>query len=248
IKLIGPLLFSGICSDDTGNTRVGRETVQEKWPWIIQLADCCHRLSNTAKDIGQLSIFEECILTSRRVVTFFHKSTFAMTAFRRVAPRHGVDRGFQSAGITRFAGIVHMASSVKRCLPVVYDLLEDPNLQIKIPDVNPSFVRSSVANGIYVAQLSLLIKVLMPIAYAITCLESTHSTVADVFMFWLAVMAQFESFLASSASDDLSADDKDKIRRILNARWRQMIVSPSTNGPEDTVSVYVVGFMLHPGS
>lgn len=115
-------------------------------------------------------------------------------------------------------------------------------------DVHQFFVRTSMKNGVYVANLSLLIAVLMPIAHAITCLESTHSTVADVFLFWLAVMAQFDNLLTSPDSDDLVPSDKEHIRRILNYRWQQMIVLPSTNGPAETVSVYVVGFLLHPGT
>jgi hypothetical protein len=56
---IGPKNFSGISSDSTGNTRLGREIVGEKCPWIICLPDTCHLLNNMAKDIGKLSFFSE---------------------------------------------------------------------------------------------------------------------------------------------------------------------------------------------
>ncbi|OJA07519.1 hypothetical protein AZE42_10753 [Rhizopogon vesiculosus] len=42
---VGPPRFSGICSDDTGNTRVARKTVQNKYPWIINMPDPSYRMN-----------------------------------------------------------------------------------------------------------------------------------------------------------------------------------------------------------
>jgi hypothetical protein len=101
----------------------------------------------------------------------------------------------------------------------------------------------------------------MPIARAITCLESGHSTVADVFMFWLAVMASYKSLLETDPviKRDLSNGDKESIRCILNRRWNE-IIEPfsskrsagagngrSTSGNKQIASIYTVGFVLHPG-
>ena len=63
---------------------------------------------------------------------------------------------------------------------------------------------------------------------------------ADVFVFWLAVMASFESLLTSQRlGHDLQACDKETIRKILNFRFKQMIL----NNPSD---IFVPGFVLHP--
>lgn len=77
---------------------------------------------------------------------------------------------------------------------------------------------------------------LSPVAKAITCLESTHSTVADVFLFWLAVNAAFHHLLSQGG---LSVSDSEKIRRVVNRRFNQMV-------NEAPCDVYITGFVLDP--
>ena len=59
MKRIGPFRFSGVCSDNTGNTRKGRGLTVTKWPQNLDLLDACHLLSNTGKDICRLPEFKE---------------------------------------------------------------------------------------------------------------------------------------------------------------------------------------------
>ena len=59
IDSIGPKRFTAICSDNTGNTKKARKNVTEKFPAIMNLADICHHLANTAKDISRLPEFEK---------------------------------------------------------------------------------------------------------------------------------------------------------------------------------------------
>src|SRR5436190_5155818 len=83
-----------------------------------------------------------------------------------------------------------------------------------------------------------LLEVIGPIAKAIKCLESTHSTPADVYLFWLAVMAQLEEVFCENKVP-LPADVKAKIRAVLNRRFDGMI----NNAPTD---VYLSAFFLDP--
>jgi hypothetical protein len=59
INKIGPHRFAAICSDNTGNTKKARRIVVEKFPAILNLADVCHHLANTAKDISKLLEFQK---------------------------------------------------------------------------------------------------------------------------------------------------------------------------------------------
>lgn len=61
IEQVGPKRFTGICSDDTGNTRVAREKVQEKYPWILNMPDPCHRMNLLVKDICRLPQFTQVV-------------------------------------------------------------------------------------------------------------------------------------------------------------------------------------------
>jgi hypothetical protein len=53
------LSFSGITCNSTGNTRLARELIHNAHPTIIILADPCHQLHNSIKDICNLEYFAE---------------------------------------------------------------------------------------------------------------------------------------------------------------------------------------------
>ena len=59
VLLIGPENFRAISSDSTGNTAGARKLLIAKWPWVIELPDCCHRLNLLAKDICKIEFFAE---------------------------------------------------------------------------------------------------------------------------------------------------------------------------------------------
>jgi len=56
---IGPGRFSAASADNTGNTRVGRSLTHDRWPWILNLQDPCHKLSLTCKDVCKLDEFHD---------------------------------------------------------------------------------------------------------------------------------------------------------------------------------------------
>lgn len=87
-------------------------------------------------------------------------------------------------------------------------------------------------------ELTRICSVLGPIAKAIKCLESSHSTPGDVYLFWLAITAHLEQ-LFTDASSILSAQTKESIRAIINKRFNQMI----NHAPTD---IYITTFFLDP--
>jgi hypothetical protein len=105
-------------------------------------------------------------------------------------------------------------------------------------DVNSLFVPDSRATATFELALDQLLAVLAPPAKSLTCLESSHSTVADVYLFWLAVMASLEEVI-TSPDNEIPSEVVEKLRRICNYRFDQMI----NDAPSD---VYLTGFFLHP--
>jgi hypothetical protein len=87
-------------------------------------------------------------------------------------------------------------------------------------------------------ELTKLIAVLGPLAKAILCLESAHSTCADVYLFWIAALASIED-LFRSGSSGLGEYAIRSIRAIANKRFDQMI----NDGPTD---IYLTSFFLDP--
>ena len=84
-------------------------------------------------------------------------------------------------------------------------------------------------------------EVISPFAKAIKCLESAHATAADVYLFWLAIVAQLEQLFMRKtiAPNTLSNNVIEQIRAITNRRFDGMI----NDAPMD---VYLTAFVLDP--
>ncbi|KAG1829908.1 hypothetical protein F4604DRAFT_1887509 [Suillus subluteus] len=82
------------------------------------------------------------------------------------------------------------------------------------------------------------LRLLAPIAKAITCLESTHSTVLDIYLFWLAITATIHQIITEDITG-LPTEVTEKIRQAVNYHFNQMV----NDAPCD---VYLTGFLLDP--
>ncbi len=86
-----------------------------------------------------------------------------------------------------------------------------------------------------------LTALLCPLARAIECLESQHTTPSDVFLFWLAVVAQLNDLFRNGRNGTrLQATCIEDIRRV-NKRYSELIDGDRAN------SLYLVAFVLEPG-
>ncbi len=93
----------------------------------------------------------------------------------------------------------------------------------------------------YELELAKVCKVLSPFAKAIKCLESTHSTASDVYLFWLAVAAQLEELFTSCDQAGLENSTVDSLRKVFNKRFNQMINLAPTD-------IYLTAFFLDPSA
>ncbi len=75
-------------------------------------------------------------------------------------------------------------------------------------------------------ELSQFINVSNPPARAIECLEATSANPADVYLYWLAILAGTKDVLETSFLPDEVCG---QIRGILNSRWREFFVDGPTN-------------------
>jgi hypothetical protein len=87
-------------------------------------------------------------------------------------------------------------------------------------------------------ELKRLIKVLTPFAKAIACLESSQSNPADVYLFWLAILASLKRLFDDDTAG-FSVSEAGQIRAIANARFRELL----QEGPDDC---YISAFYLDP--
>jgi hypothetical protein len=174
-----------------------------------------------------------------------------MEQFDDCRKKMNISRGLEKLGDTRFGILYWVGKSVLRGLPALKAIAEDETLQIKIPVSNAS--QSTVQlysqgheKGLSHAtealqleiELTRLVEIIGPFAKSIKCLESSHSTAADVFVFWLATIAHLDQLFRDDKLG-IPGGVKEDIRAITNRRFNGMI----NNGPTD---IYLTAFVLNP--
>lgn len=103
-------------------------------------------------------------------------------------------------------------------------------------------MKGATAALLFEMRLHQLTSSLAPVAKAIKCLEALDSTLADVYVYWLAIMASYSDLFKSNDEDlNLPSDVISNIRRLVNARYREMIEG---EGKE----MYLATFFLSPGA
>ncbi|KAG8945457.1 hypothetical protein FRC00_010100, partial [Tulasnella sp. 408] len=247
IKEIGPERFVALLSDNTGNARKGRELTVGVWQHIFNLQDAVHEQQLTILEITKLEEFEETIETVRRLLQFFHHSTAGTNHLRYTLDKFGISRGLEAIGNTRFATVYYACNSVLRCLPALYQLIgEDRTIELTQAkrmslqkEDNRLFVADSRGALNFKLELQKLVRVLRPFALSIKCLESAHSTPADVFIYWFGVMSEYEEIFSTNA-DELKKKTILDIRGIINRRYLGMV----KDGPSG--DVYITSFFLEP--
>ena len=145
----------------------------------------------------------------------------------------GIKQGIQSIGKTRFATVYLAAESLDQNYPAISELCQQKI--ISIPEVNDLFIPGFELTD-FTRELQHLVLFLAPVAKLIKCLESSHSTIADVYLFWLAVTGNINDLLNRVC---LETQIKEKIWLAVNSRFNQMV----NNAPSD---VFLTGFILDP--
>ena len=100
------------------------------------------------------------------------------------------------------------------------------------------FIDGTYTAGKFEMDLNQYLAIEAPIAKSITCLESSHSTVSMVYLFFLAVTATIHHVINEGG---LLCLVEDQIWQAVNFQFNQQI----NKAPDD---VYLTGFMLDPST
>ena len=84
--------------------------------------------------------------------------------------------------------------------------------------------------------------VLMPFARAIQCLEAKDTNPADVYTYWLAIVAHLHDLIKKDSNKcKYTKEFKERIRQIANYRFSELIESKHAS------NIYLTAFILDPG-
>ncbi|THU80268.1 hypothetical protein K435DRAFT_608940, partial [Dendrothele bispora CBS 962.96] len=218
---IGPHRFAASCSDNTGNTLLARRLIQEKVPTILSVADCCHHLDNTNKDIIKLKHFQEIISIVRGTIKSFSQSHVGQAELQQARKDQETGAGLESIGKTRFVTVVLSAMSLQRSLPAIRQVVNNGNFQFEHSEYFPVESERTMESFNFEFGLKQLIQVCSPIAKALTCLEANDTSLADVWIFWHAVAFDIERTIKVT-KNKFPLDVQKSILSILNYRHKQL--------------------------
>ncbi|THH11639.1 hypothetical protein EW146_g7972 [Bondarzewia mesenterica] len=175
-----------------------------------------------------------------KIITFFKQSSHARRHLNTSRVQAEVGRGLESIGKTQFCTIYYASASVGRCLPLIKNLIEDGVLK-KTHALQ--FMKNAAFAMDFELKLKQLIIVLAPIAKATKCLEAVDTTPADVYLFWLTVMASYHELFDTSKQDELEIESGDvileQVCKLVNIRYKEMSEGPGKH-------VYLTTFFLNP--
>ncbi|KAF7311298.1 DUF659 domain-containing protein [Mycena kentingensis (nom. inval.)] len=248
---IGPLLFAAIISDHAGNVRLAREIIVQQYPTILSLQDPPHLLSNLMKDICKLDWFELPIEQMRTTITHYSSSTYAGTHLKALRVILGVSKGLEVVGKTRFGTMYWSGYALLRNLPAIHELVrvgivrtDGSEEQSKL-----SFLRKTPQYHTFKNLLEQLVTVLEPIARATQCLESSLTTVGDVFKFVVAIKAVHDELFAEN-THDIPSNVIAEIRQLVDTphAGNYWAARPSTlQASSSTLVQYVTSKILRTG-
>ncbi|KIM38034.1 hypothetical protein M413DRAFT_76363 [Hebeloma cylindrosporum] len=226
--------IGSVSSDNTGNTRVAREIICSQLPHVLNLPDPAHHLNNTWKDIASLPYFTLTIKTIRRTIKYFKNSNASKDLLRELREELKLGPGLESIGKTRFSSLVWSSVSVLRCLRAIRQLATSE--RIDIPKYQHVFIENTQATLQFEIHITQFIATGEGIARAIECLEANSTNPADVYLYWLAVVAKMKQTLETACLPDEVCG---QIRGIMVSRWREFFVYGPTN-------VHLSAFYLNP--
>ncbi|KAF5317592.1 hypothetical protein D9758_018468 [Tetrapyrgos nigripes] len=126
IEKIGSEHFCTACSDSTGSTLLARQLLHQDFPHILSVADICHHLNNTSKDIVKLKFFDVPIKIIRSSIKTFSKSHPAKSALKAARRQKQTGPGLEAIGKTHFVTLTLSAISVRRTLPALQQVFSTP--------------------------------------------------------------------------------------------------------------------------
>ncbi|KAI9432864.1 hypothetical protein F5148DRAFT_1278703 [Russula earlei] len=191
-------------------------TTAHRQSFCMELDDV-DRLSQTGEYICDL--LYKVLSQLQDLLAFMGLSTYTLDWFDVARKDLHIQHGLQSVGETRFGTIYWSLDSVVQGIPAFTKIVRNPGLGID--------------NARDLKQLG---AVLMPFARAIQCLEAKDTNPADVYTYWLVIVAHLQDLLTK----DDSLKEKSKYGRrflIENERASNVYLTAFVLDPENQAAL-----------
>ncbi|KJA16151.1 hypothetical protein HYPSUDRAFT_71581 [Hypholoma sublateritium FD-334 SS-4] len=212
-------------------------TTPDRQSFCLELDDVS-RLSQTGDYIYEL--LEKVITKMRNVLAFMSLSSYTLDHFDVARKELNITRGLQLIGETCFGTIYWSLDSVLQGIPPFVKIIQDKSLGIESDVLEIIFADDDTVFE-FQRDLKRLGAVLMPFARAIQCLEAKETTPADVYTYWLAIVAHLQDLMKKdNERSKYNEELKNTIRQIANNRFAEIIDNKRAS------NIYLTAFVLDP--
>ncbi|KAI9452027.1 hypothetical protein F5148DRAFT_1277633 [Russula earlei] len=204
-----------------------------------------HSFCMELDDVDRLSQMGEyiCDLLYKTFWCSMGVSTYTLDWFDVACKDLHIQCGLHSVGETRFGTIYWSLNSVVQGIPVFTKIICNPGLGIDNAMLHTLFDNNEDVFA-FQRDLKWLGAVLMPFACAIQCLEAKDTNPANMYAYWLAIVAHLQDLLTKddSLKEKLkyAIELKEKIHAIANSWFVQLIEN------EQASNIYLTAFVLDP--
>ncbi|KAF8902221.1 ribonuclease H-like domain-containing protein, partial [Gymnopilus junonius] len=212
-------------------------TTPNRQSFCLDLDDVT-RQSQTGEYIYEL--LKKVIGQLRDLLAFMSLSSYTLVYFDEAREDLHIERGLISIGETRFGSIYWSLNSVLDGMPAFKKVMQEQSLGID-SEVLSAIFNDEDASFEFQRDLKRLGAVLMPFARAIQCLEAKDTNPADVYTYWLAIVAHlYDLIMKDSDKSKYTTESKERIRQIANYRFSELIESKHAS------NIYLTAFLLDP--
>jgi hypothetical protein len=213
IEKIGSEKFFALITDNGSSMKAAWEIITEKYPNITALGCFAHGMNLVMNDIMSLQTMENIFKKAKRVVKHIKgahilSSSFKMKQNEKLGKNKATTLKLPSK--TRWNRVVIMFESLKHGKQSLQEIaiMKDVNMDKEIRQL-------ILDNDVFWVQLQNSLKILDPIALAITKSESNDALLSDVPQLWCNVASAISSNLTTSP---LNSQEEKNVVEILNRR------------------------------
>ncbi|OSX62531.1 hypothetical protein POSPLADRAFT_1140739 [Postia placenta MAD-698-R-SB12] len=247
---VGAERFSGIMSDNTGNTRKAWQLICTMFTHIFNMQDSCYEMNLALGQISELPEFKDVctslpyyviilvISDMRAILAFMNKLTYMMEHFNDAHKYLNITIGLAAIGDTQFTTLTWTTISVWECLPAFRKIVAQRELNIEIVSRNHLFEPNTHETLQFKLSLKMFIAVTSPYAKAIKCLESSLSTASDVFVFWPGIITQLHNLNEYGNLIDAKPDEIHTGMQLRNPRLANLTPGAALNALKSELKAY----------
>jgi len=200
-----------LVTDNASNMKAAWKIIKQKFPHIITIGCAAHSINLLLSDIMNLKSMNDLYLNVKKIIKSFKSGNKLITFKKNQDLKYGKEKGIslKLPSKTRWGGIVISLKSILTNEAALQATVIDKDLQID------GFVRQTVLDETFWAKARSALAILIPIAEAITYIESDSAYLSDILQIFSEINKVMDNSLSSAP---LTENEQEQVRMFVARR------------------------------